>query len=78
MPAQPKFTAFPEQYTHFQSPSDCQAAYERGWQGCIPNPEAVERFKSFCRDTSGYVLRRGSWRTTAAPESIFMFAKTAR
>jgi len=30
-----------------------------------------------CRDNGGYVLRRGSWRTTTAHEYIFMFAKKA-
>ena len=30
-----------------------------------------------CRDTGGYVLRRGSWRTTPSHEYIFMFAKKA-
>lgn len=30
-----------------------------------------------CRATGGYVLRRGSWRTTPAHEYIFMFAKQA-
>jgi hypothetical protein len=30
-----------------------------------------------CRDTGGYVLRRGSWRTTPAHEYIFLFAKKA-
>ena len=32
---------------------------------------------SKCRDTDGYVLRRGSWRTTPAHEYIFLFAKKA-
>jgi DNA modification methylase len=30
-----------------------------------------------CRDTGGYVLRRGSWRTTPAHEYIFLFAQKA-
>ena len=30
-----------------------------------------------CDKNDGYVLRKGSWRTTAAHEYIFMFAKTA-
>jgi hypothetical protein len=31
-----------------------------------------------CRSAGGYVLRRGSWRTTPAHEPIFMFAKSAK
>ena len=30
-----------------------------------------------CRDTGGYVLRRGSWRASRAHEYIFQFTKTA-
>jgi len=30
-----------------------------------------------CRDTGGYVLRKGSWRPTRAHEYIFQFTKTA-
>lgn len=39
------------------------------WQDCPGCPK--------CVDNGGYVLRRGSWRTTTAHEYIFMFAKSA-
>lgn len=38
------------------------------WSDCPGCPK--------CRDNDGWVLRRGSWRTTAAHEMIYLFAKT--
>lgn len=49
-----KFSAFPSQYEHFQSPLDCQRAYEKGWMGCVPNEPAKERFRELVMQTSGY------------------------
>jgi hypothetical protein len=54
MPAKAKFTAFPAQYEHFQSPEDCHRAYDKGWMGCIPNEAAKEKFRDLVRETSGY------------------------
>lgn len=46
------------------------ASQYAAWHDCPGCPK--------CKDAGGYVLRRGSWRTTPAHEPIFMFAKTAK
>jgi DNA modification methylase len=43
-------------------------ASSASWKDCPGCPK--------CSPNGGYILRRGSWRTTAAHEPIFMFAKT--
>ena len=47
---------------------DFQMAGGAEWSDCPGCPK--------CRDNDGWVLRRGSWRTTAAHEMIYLFAKT--
>ncbi len=54
MPPVPKFQKWPSQHPAFESPGDIQRAYDSGWQGCIPNPKAKERFRDVVRETSGY------------------------
>lgn len=54
MPPRPKFTAWPQSHAPFRTPREIHEAYNRGWQGCVANPEADERLRDEFRSTTGF------------------------